>query len=323
MATQSGGSGLPAVFDRRVKGLQRDRGVCRAGGSGSREYDYLRDAVAGKLVERMAFVKRELPHVVDLGGGNGHLLRALCGGTDGSDLSSRIGRYTLTDMSGHQLHRDPDHILRAGLKPDTPLDRVMCDEEAALPFDEASIDAVLSSLSLHWINDLPTTLASVRRILKPDAPFMAAMLGGDTLFELRTSLQLADLERRGGISPRVSPMTSVRDVGSLLGRAGFKLLTVDAEDVVVDYPDIVSLMEDLRGMGEGNAVISRELSALPRDVLLAAGAIYKELHGTEEGTLPATFNVLYMIGWAPGGDQPKPLERGSGETNLKSVLGKE
>ena len=148
------------------------------------------------------------------------------------------------------------------------------------------------------------------------------MFGGDTLFELRSSLQLADLERRGGVSPHVSPLADVRDVGGLLNKAGFKLLTVDVEDIVVEFPDSFALMRDLQAMGESNAILHRELGPLSRDVLLANEAIYRQLH-MEEGSrgLPATFRLIYMIGWKEGGGQSKPLQRGTGDVNLTDVLG--
>ena len=146
------------------------------------------------------------------------------------------------------------------------------------------------------------------------------MFGGDTLFELRTSLQLADLDRRGGVSTHTSPLADVRDMGGLLTKAGFKMLTVDVDDIVVEYPSTFALMTDLQAMGESNAVLSREMGAIQRDVLLANEGIYRELHGNEDGTLPATFRMIYMIGWKEGEGQPQPLERGSGTINMKDVL---
>jgi len=196
---------------------------------------------------------------------------------------------------------------------------VLADEES-IPFGPESFDLVLSSLSMHWINDLPGVLAQINSVLKPDCAFIGAMLGGDTLFELRTSLQLAEQERKGGISPHVSPLADVRDVGGLLQRAGFKMLTVDVEDIVVDYPDTFALMQDLQAMGEANAILGREMGAISRDVLLANEAIYRELHGNEDGTIPATFRIIHMIGWRESPQQPKPLPRGSGEINLKDIL---
>lgn len=146
------------------------------------------------------------------------------------------------------------------------------------------------------------------------------MFGGDTLFELRTSLQLAELERRGGVSTRVSPLADVRDMGGLLGKAGFKMLTVDVDDIIVDYPSTFALMTDLQAMGESSAVLGREMGGIQRDVLLASDAIYRELHGNEDGTIPATFRMIYMIGWKEGQGQPTPLPRGSGQVNIKEIL---
>ena len=149
---------------------------------------------------------------------------------------------------------------------------------------------------------------------------MGAMFGGDTLFELRTSLQLAEQERRGGISPHVSPLADVRDVGGLLQKAGFKMLTVDVDDIIVDYPNMFALMQDLQAMGEGNAILGREMGPIGRDTLMAGEAIYRALHGNEDGSLPATFRIIYMIGWREGENQAKPLARGSGQVNLKDIL---
>lgn len=146
------------------------------------------------------------------------------------------------------------------------------------------------------------------------------MFGGDTLFELRTSLQLAEQDRRGGVSIHVSPLADVRDVGGLLQKAGFKMLTVDVDDIIVDYPSSFTLMTDLQAMGESNAVLGREMGAIGRDVLLAAEAIYKELHGNEDGTVPATFRLIYMIGWKEGEGQAQPLARGSGQISMKDML---
>jgi len=175
--------------------------------------------------------------------------------------------------------------------------RKQVDEERLLEtIDRNSQDVVVSCLSLHWVNDLPGVLIQIREVLRPDGVFIAAMFGGDTLFELRTSLQLAELEREGGISPRVSPMTDTRDVSNLMGRAGFTLLTVDIDEIQVTYPTIWELVEDLRNMGESNAIQDRR-HIIRRDTLLAASSIYSALHANEDGTIPATFEVIYMVGF--------------------------
>ena len=215
------------------------------------------------------------------------------------------------------LYRDADLPFNQEIN----LTREVLDDEERFPFGGNTFDAVLSSLSMHWINDLPSVLAQINHVLKPDAPFMAAMFGGDTLFELRTSLQLADQERRGGVAPHVSPLADVRDMGGLLQKAGFKMLTVDVDDIIVDFPDTFALMQDLQAMGESNAILGREAGPIKKDVLLANEGIYRELHGNKDGTIPATFRMIYMIGWKEGPNQSQPLPRGSGQINIKDILG--
>lgn len=238
--------------------------------------------------------------------------------TESPPLSTRIGELIATDSSETRLYRDADHEFNNKIS----ITRQVVDDEETIPFEPETFDLVLSSLSLHWINDLPGVLSQINNVLKPDCPFIGAMLGGDTLYELRTSLQLAEQERRGGMSPHVSPLADVRDVGGLLQKAGFKMLTVDVDDIIVDYPDTFALMQDLQAMGESNAILNREMGPIQRDVLLANEAIYKELHGNPDGSIPATFRIIYMIGWREGENQPQPLARGSGQTNLKDILEK-
>lgn len=237
---------------------------------------------------------------------------------DSGPRSKRVGTLTCAESSETLLFRDAD------LPFNTEMDivRDSLPTSALLPYEANTFDAVLSSLSLHWINDLPSVLAQVNNILKPDSPFIGVMMGGDTLFELRTALQLAEQDRRGGVSTHTSPLADVRDVGGLLQKAGFNLLTVDIDDIVVDFPDIFSLMKDLQAMGESNAVLAREKGPIHRDVLLAAEGIYRELNGNEDGTLPATFRLIYMIGWKPSPTQAKPLERGTGMFSIKDYLEK-
>lgn len=215
------------------------------------------------------------------------------------------------------LYRDADLPFNQELD----ITREVLEDEERLPWEAETFDAVFSSLSMHWINDLPSLLAQINHVLKPDCPFIGAMFGGDTLYELRSSLQLADQERRGGVSPHISPLADVRDMGGLLQKAGFKMLTVDVDEIVVDYPNTFALMQDLQSMGESNAVFGREMGPIGRDVLLANEGIYRELNGNEDGTIPATFKMIYMIGWKEGANQPQPLPRGSGQVNMKDILG--
>ncbi|CAD6441903.1 fb24740d-d3af-4b13-acbb-204265f2cb50 [Sclerotinia trifoliorum] len=322
-AVQSPGSPTLQVFDRHTKYLQKERAALDK--EKSRQVDYLKDEVAMRLAERLLDINRHFDHVLDLGANSCNIARALT--LPGPDinpakptsppLSSRITRLTAADSSRNMLHRDEDLPFNKEIN----LTREVLDDEERLPYEAGTFDAVLSSLSMHWINDLPSLLAQINHVLKPDAPFIAAMFGGDTLFELRTSLQLADTERRGGVSPHVSPLADVRDIGGLLQKAGFKMLTVDIDDIIIDFPDTFALMQDLQRMGESNAILGREAGAIKRDVLLANEGIYRELHGNEDGTIPATFRMIYMIGWKEGPNQAQPLPRGSGEINIKDILG--
>lgn len=269
-------------------------------------------------------INRHFPRALDLGANSCNVARALVQPNPDPDpskpesppLSARISELVAAESSGTLLYRDAGADFNTKLN----LTRQVLEDEETLPYEAQSFDLVLSSLSMHWINDLPGVLSQVNNMLKPDCPFIGAMLGGDTLFELRTSLQLAEQERRGGISPRVSPLADVRDMGGLLQKAGFKMLTVDVDDIIVDYPDTFALMRDLQSMGEGNAVVGREMGPIRRDVLLANEAIYREFYGNPDGSIPATFRIIYMIGWREGENQPKPLARGSGELSLKDVL---
>ncbi|KAM9313908.1 arginine-hydroxylase NDUFAF5, mitochondrial isoform 2-T2 [Pholidichthys leucotaenia] len=144
------------------------------------------------------------------------------------------------------------------------------------------------------------------------------MLGGETLYELRCSLQLAETEREGGFSPHVSPFTTITDLGNLLGQAGFTMLTVDTDEIQVNYPGIMEVMTDLQGMGESNCSWNRK-SLLHRDTVLAAAAVYREMYGNDDGSIPATFDILYVIGWKPHDSQAKPAKRGSANVSFADL----
>ncbi|KAF9226760.1 S-adenosyl-L-methionine-dependent methyltransferase [Gyrodon lividus] len=294
------------VFDRTVKRKQKDRAVSRNGGEQSRIVDYVRDEVADRMMERLLDIKRKFDTVVDLGSGPGHFSKLL--------EPDKTRKVLMIDSSKETLNRDLDEEF------EVEVERVQADEERlleTLPLN--SQEAIVSCLSLHWVNDLPGVLVQIKEALQPDGLFLCAMFGGDTLFELRTALQLAEVDREGGISPHVSPMTDTKDISNLLGRAGFTLLTVDTDEVCVGYPSMWELIKDLQDMGESNSIIGRR-HFMHRDTLAAACAIYKELYGNEDSSIPATFQIIYMIGWKPSSAQPKPLERGSAKTSLKDVL---
>lgn len=329
------------VFDRYAKLKQRNRAAIRP--DVSRKADYLRDEVALRTIERLGFILRDFPRVLDFGAHSGNFVKSLCtksevrpGGDhadveitkqlnqDKENIRNKIKELVMVDLSHEMLYRDSEEAFNKEFP--GKIERVVADEEAFENgvFQPELFDAVISNLSLHWINDLPQTLKNINNVLKPDGLFMGTIFGGDTLYELRTSLQLAELERRGGMSPRMSPLVHLNDVGSLLNRAGFSMLTIDTEDIVVGgFPDILAVCQDLQNMGEQNSLISRA-NHLPKDVLLAANEIYKSMHGEKDDdgkvTLPATFNVINMIGWKKSDTQPQPLPRGTGQVSLKDVL---
>jgi SAM-dependent methyltransferase len=196
-------------------------------------------------------------------------------------------------------------------------------DEEVLPFAAESFDLVVSVLSLHAVNDLPGALIQIRRVLKPDGMFLAALFGGETLHELREAFAVAEAQTRGGAAPRVAPFADVRALGSLLQRAGFLLPVADSERTTVNYREFKTLVSDLRAMGETNALAERERGPLDRAVLAAAIASYEARHGDARGRLPATFDIIYLTGWAPHETQPKPLRPGSTKPRQADALGTE
>ncbi|EDV37971.1 uncharacterized protein Dana_GF13724 [Drosophila ananassae] len=288
------------IFDRNAKRLQKERAALSENVG---LYDYLKEEVGFRLADRVFDIKREFKAAADIGCSRGYLSKHI--------LAESVEHLTLTDSSASMLEQ-------AQGTPGLKMRKLVKDEET-LDFEENSLDLVISSLSLHWVNDLPGCFANIKRSLKPDGVFIASMFGGDTLYELRCSLQLAELERKGGISPHISPFTQIRDIGSLLNRAGFTMLTIDTDELVIGYPSMFELMWDLKGMAENNAAFNRPVH-LSRETMLAASAIYQELYAKpNENGVPATFQIIYFVGWKPGPNQPQPLARGSGEVSLKDL----
>jgi SAM-dependent methyltransferase len=282
------------VFDRRRVRRNRARAASTLDGA-----DFLIREVAERLADRLDDIRRRFPLALDLGCHRGEFGRALAG--------RGVDRLIQADLA-------PEMAARTG-KP-----AVACDEEL-LPFAEGSLDAVFSCLSLHWVNDLPGTLVQVRRALRPDGLFLAALFGGDTLSELRQAWLEAESEVEGGVSPRVSPFADLRDAAGLLQRAGFALPVADADRLTVTYPDALTLMRELKAMGEANALIERRRSPTRRDTLAAAAAVYQSRFAAAGDRVRATFQVIYLIGWAPSADQPKALRPGSAAERLASALG--
>jgi SAM-dependent methyltransferase len=201
-------------------------------------------------------------------------------------------------------------------------------EVEAVPFQDevlsvpgGALDLAVSALALQFVNDLPGALIQIRRSLEPDGLFLAALIGGDTLAELRQSFAAAESEIEGGISPRVAPFADIRDIGALLQRAGFALPVVDSERFTVRYDTVFALMRDLRRMGATNALTERRRRPLKRATLLRMAEIYRERFADTDGRLRATFEVIWLSGWAPHESQQQPLKPGSARTRLADALG--
>jgi SAM-dependent methyltransferase len=197
---------------------------------------------------------------------------------------------------------------------------VVADEEA-LPFRDGSLDLVVSALSLQFVNDLPGVLVQIRRALKPDGLLLAAVVAGDTLTELRQALAIAEAEIEGGVSPRVAPFADLRALGALLQRAGFALPVTDVERLTVRYAGPLALMHDLRRMGATNALIERRRRPLRRATLARTLAIYAEQFADPDGRIRATFEIVWLSGWAPHASQQQPLRPGSAQRRLADALG--
>lgn len=286
------------VFDRSQVRRNRDRAAAGFG-----NVDFLFRETADRLTDRLRDISRRFPAALDLGCHAGIL---------GEFVIGLNGIETLI-----QADIAPD-MARAAQTPGRP--SVAADEEW-LPFAEESFDIVLSNLSLHWVNDLPGALIQINRALKPDGLFLATMLGGETLRELREVLALAEVELRDGLSPRVSPFADLRDAGALMQRAGFALPVIDSDIITVTYGNPLTLMQELRNMGEGNAVAERSRKPLGRDILMRAAELYLERHAGPDGRIAATFEVIYLHGWAPHESQQKPLRPGSAQKRLSDALG--
>ena len=246
---------------------------------------FLLDRAAEDMAERLHAVLREFSSAADIG-------------TTGDQV-----RNALTRRVGQLAHIDlPDR------------------ESAPLPLAPASIDLAVSALTLQFVNDLPGVLAQIRRALKPDGLLLAAMIGGDTLTELRQSFAAAEAELEGGISPRVAPFADLRDVGALLQRAGFALPVTDVDRIVVRYDNALALMQDLRRMGATNILVERRRTPTRRTTMLRMAQIYAERFADPDGRIRATFDVIWLSGWAPHLSQQQPLKPGSAKASLAEAV---
>jgi SAM-dependent methyltransferase len=287
------GREAPVIFDR----ILIRRHLARARREGA--VDFLIGHVAADLVDRLSPVRRNFALAIDLGGATGHAARAL----------ARSGRV--------------ESIIRlASLPPaEASVFSAAVAEEEALPLAPESVDLVVSLLALQGVNDLPGAIAQIRRALRPDGLFIACLLGGETLTELRQALAAAEAEIVGGVSPRVAPFADARELGALLQRAGLALPVTDVETLTVRYSEPLSLMRDLRLMGMANPLSERSRSPLSRRLLARLAEIYAGRFADPDGRLRATFELVWLTGWAPHASQQKPLSPGSAKARLADALG--
>lgn len=275
-------SAPPLLFDRALHRRRLQRAARSYSVAG-----FLKARAAEDAVERLELIKRDFPLAVDLGARDGAFARALAA----SPARARVGHLIEADFSQAMLAGRPGLVA----------------DEERLPFKEASLDLVVSTLSLHWTNDLPGALVQIRRSLKPDGLFLGAILGGSSLTELRQVLIEAESEVRGGAGPRVSPLADALDAAQLLQRAGFALPVSDVDRVSVGYADPLALMADLRRMGETNVLADRPRTPLTRAILSRATALYAARFSRADGRIVATFDIVAFTGWGPAPDQqPQP-----------------
>ena len=287
-------TGGPLIFDRALLRVRRRRAAAMAPAT------FLLDRVAADLGDRLAAVLRRFDLALDLG-------------TPGD-----AARLALGSLGSVATIVAADTAPPSGGSPAWPF--VVADEEA-LPFGDGTFDLVVSALALQFVNDLPGTLVQIRRVLRPDGLFLAALIGGETLTELRQSFAAAESEVEGGVSPRVAPFADLRDLGALLQRAGFALPVTDIDRVSVRYDSVFALMHDLRRMGATNTLIDRRRVPLRRATLMRMAEIYSERFSDADGRVRATFEIVWLSGWAPHSSQQQPLRPGSAKARLADALG--
>ncbi len=277
----------PAIFDRALLRRRRQRALALGPAT------FLLDRVAGDMADRLAVVLRKFDTAADLGTPGAAVRTAL------GQLGS-VGRIVAADVA------DGPEVVTG---------------ENALPFGDESLDLVVSALALQFVNDLPGVFIQIRRALKPDGLFLAALLGGETLTELRQSFAEAESDIEGGVSPRVAPLADLRDLGALLQRAGFALPVTDTDRTTVRYDSVFALMQDLRRMAATNVLLARRRTPLRRATLLRMAEIYASRFADADGRMRATFEIVWLSGWAPHPDQQRPLKPGSAQTRLADALG--
>ncbi len=290
----------PSLFDRETYRRRRNRASASLHNA-----TFLLERAQDAFEERLDDVNRQFKHI------------AIIGAWDGTITSALAAKY------------QPEILVQVDFAPDMaalaeqrcPAAETIVGDEEALPLQLESFDLILAPLTLHAVNDLPGALIQMRRALKPDGLLIAALMSNETLKELRDSIGRAEIETADGLSPRVSPMAELRDLGGLLQRAGFALPVADREQLTVRYANPLTLMQDLRAMGETNYLAERRRVFMRRETLARTFEILSTDHSEADGKIRATFEIAYLHGWSPAPDQPKPLRPGSAKMRLADALG--
>ena len=290
---------MPILFDTASLRHHRDRAA-----DSYADFSFLKEEAAIRVIDRLELVRRDFDLCLDFGCHDGVLSRHL------ADLG-KTGTIIHADLSP----KFATNALAHGAAITCDIDRV--------PFRPSSFDAVFSCLTMHWVDDLPGVMAQMRAVLKPDGLLLLSMLGGNSLTELRSALAAAESEIDGGLSPRCAPMADIRDIGGLLGGGGLALPVADSDRLTITYPNMFRLMADLRGMGEQNALMDRLRRPTSRALFMRAAEIYQAEYGHDDGTIPASFEIITLTGWAPHESQQKPLRPGSATHRLADMLNSE
>ncbi len=284
----------PSVFNRATLRRHQIRSA-----AGFERFRFLHDWCEREITDSLAIIRRDFPQVAIIGDRTLPAFRSLLKKTKGTD-------HIISILPHLSVQQDQTSVLLG--------------DSEVLALAPQSMDMIISIMDLHKINDLPGALVQIRQALKPDGLFIACMAGGETLHELRQVFLEAELEVRGGASPRVFPFADKQQMGALLQRAGFSLPVVDSDVIRVTYRDLFHLMGDLRGMGESNIIKAQSKTLTPKRFFMRAAELYQQRHAIDGG-IDASFEIISLIGWAPHGSQPKPLRPGSAKARLADALG--
>lgn len=287
----------PHIFDRTL--LQRRR---RRAALSNQKCDFLLKRAQGDLIDRLNLVNRSFDQTMVLGSHGGTLSHDII-------ATGKTKVCISADACAHFAQPQP------------AVDLIM--DEEILALKPECLDLIVSPLTLQWVNDLPGSLAQIRTSLKPDGLFMAAIIGGESLTELRTAFMEAEIEMTGGTTPRVAPFADLRSLGNLMQRAGFALPVIDRDIVEVRYSSVTGLLADLRDMGSTNVLCARSRDTLTRSFLEKVSGIYNKKFSDDDGRIRATFEIIHISGWAPHPDQQQPLKPGSAKIRLSDALGVE